>query len=195
MTDFLVGKLANLSTGITWKGKFGNETYQQLQQKLYKNNYTGLMNDTSKFEDIFLVAQGYCKKLIQSNSAKYEIWTTGKNYLKIVDPRRISRLTIKEMDNSRIDFGSTDEDLGHYTEDVYGIQCTLHNHDIHDGTKCLNYENSNSSYEDCVESKLKDIILVSYGCLPPWFPKQEYALQNNFETYSEAFVTKVIFLN
>ena len=189
MTDFLTGNLANSSSGISWKGKFHNQTYLQLQQKLYENNYTslsidnysGLLNGSSKSEDIFLLTRGFCKKITQSNSARYSIQTTGKNFLLIVDPYKISRLTIKEVDNSRFDFGPTNEDLGHYTYDTYDMQCTLNNHNIEDGTNCANYENLNSSFEACVEKKLKEIALQSFGCLPPWFPQQEYFLHNNFK--------------
>ena len=183
MTDFLAGNIVNYSTGISWKGKFGNLTYHQLQQKLYENNYTGFLNTSSKSKDIFVITEGFCKKLIQTNSAQYEIFTRGNNFLLIVDPNRVGRLRIKEMDNSRIEYGPTDEAKGHYTYDSYEIRFTLHNQDIQDGTNCVNYENLNSSYEDCVESKLRDISLRSYGCLPPWFPQKECSLNNKFKAF------------
>ena len=183
MTDLLAGNLVNNSTGISWKGKFGNQTYHQLQQKLYANNYTGFLNISNSSEDIFFITRGFCKKLIQTNSVQYDIHTRSENFLLIVDPNRVSRLRIKEMDNSRIDMGPTDVAEGHYTYGSYEIRCTLHNHAIQDGTNCVNYENLNSSFEDCVESKLRDIALKSYDCLPPWLPQKECSLHIDFRFF------------
>ena len=108
MTDFLTGNLTNHQSKISWKGKYGNQTYHQIRSILFKNNYTNFSMFGSKSENIFVSIHGFCKKFIEFNSADTVTIKTRENMqLLIVDPNKKSKLRIKEMDNPQVYLGLT----------------------------------------------------------------------------------------
>ena len=171
MTDLLTGNLMNDSQ-ITWRGKYGNNTYPELEAKIFKNNYTSFATPNHKTEEIFLVQHGFCKKLLETNSSdSIHIKTKENSMLLIVDPNLVSNLRIRVIDNSHIYFGPTD--TKHFNFDNYELHYTVDDKSIHHGTTCWIYEKLNSSYGECIENKLKKIFIENYGCLPPWFLRKE----------------------
>lgn len=173
MTDFLTGNLTDHESGISWEGKHGNQTYQELEDMLFKKTYTSFTTPNKILDDNFILTHGFCKKVGESNlTGKYEFKTKEKSRLLIIDPNRVCKLRISEMDSSPIVMGPTDENLGYFSYEYFELDYTLHDKSIHDGTSCLNYERLGSSYGECVNNKLKDISLKSYGCLPQWFHQE-----------------------
>ena len=161
------------ANGNSWKGKYGNVTYNQLVELLYHYDYTKFTTKNSKSKTQFLpLHDGYCKRL-SNPQVKDEIKSPEKKILLIVDPFRESKLRIREMLNANIEFGPTYEN--YFSGAQYLLKYTIYDKSIHVGSTCENYEANNSSYEECVQLKLEKSFISSYGCLPPWFPiKEEY---------------------
>ena len=167
------------SDGITWKGKHGNNTYSQLEEILFENDYTTLEAKTSTTEDVFLLPHGNCKKLMGFNTTvKVSIQTRKQGLLLIVDPNKVNSLRIKEMENGRVEFGPTNPNSPYFTSSSYDLTYTMHDKRIHDGKSCFDYEKLNSSYGNCFEGKVKEYYLKSIGCLPPWLRLEEYVSMN-----------------
>lgn len=93
--------------------------------------------------------------------------------LLVVDPNRVNRIRITEMENARIEFGPTDLHSHYFNFGDYELTFALHDRSIHDGTSCFDYEKLNSSYGSCVEEKVKEYYLKRIGCLPPWLRLEE----------------------
>ena len=178
MTDLLTGNLTDYSGGISWKGKYGNLTYQDLQHMIFKTNYTTFSSPGLETEDLFTVSHEFCKKVINTNStAKYEFMAKEKIKILIVDPNKACKLRIKEMDDSMFIFGPTDKNSGYFSYDSYELQFIVNDRSIHDGDTCLNYDKLGSSYGECVDGKFQEVFLNAYGCLPPWSEHKEILSQ------------------
>ena len=159
------------TNGNSWKGKYGNVSFNQLVELLYHYDYTHFTSDNSKSETRFLpLHDGYCKQLTNPQ-VKDKIKSPKKKIILIVDPFRGSKLRIRTMPNANIEFGPTYEN--YFSGAQYLLKYTMYDKSIHEGSTCKNYEATNSSYEDCVQMKLMKSFMSSYGCLPPWFPLEE----------------------
>jgi hypothetical protein len=58
----------------------------------------------------------------------------------------------------------------------------MYNDNLHDGSICIDYSKSDTNYEDCLITTLKEEFMSGYGCIPPWV--------TNVETESACVVEK-----
>jgi hypothetical protein len=159
--DWAKGKLMD-SKKITWKGKDGNISFDQL----FDSDYRSFKSVFSETEDVFYPRYGVCKKVTDNNSEVY-VKTQKRSIFLIVDPNLESNLRVIEMENGRLYCGPTHDDR--FDKIAYNLEYRFHDSKINDGQSCTDYERSNSSYGDCIEGIMERMFLDSYGCLPPWF--------------------------
>ena len=119
MIDFLTGNLTDHDSGISWKGKYGNKTYNELESRLFLANYSSFATPNQLSEDEFIVTHGICKKIESNYMGNYEFKTKENTKLVIVDPYRSSKLRIQDMDESSIVLGPTDDINGYFRKFVY----------------------------------------------------------------------------
>ncbi len=173
ISSFTSGQLLD-SSDITWMGKYRNTTFQKLQDTLFDSDYTNLIHSTSIREDriqaverVYRVPDGFCMKPL--NTMKEMVFMTTKTTrLLLDDPGLANNLRITRHDNGNVKFGPT----GNNTFDgyLYEVKIYIHDHRIHDGKTCTDYENFGSSYQNCIERAFSIKLIEWYGCLPSWFP-------------------------
>ncbi len=174
-TNFIFGQLGYPTNklNITWKGRHGNLSFEDLAKRLYITNYTkfGYTNDMKKtyIQDLqqeFFAPTGFCFKVLPINN-EIKLRATEKSTAYITDPAKTTFLKLKRMNHGSFSFGPTEN--GHFESIVYEIQISLKDKSIEEGKKCTNYENMGDSYGKCIETAMRDGLLNWYGCLPPWF--------------------------
>ena len=179
-TFFTMGKLMD-TENISWNGKNLNQTYDDLRKAVYMFDYASLEIKGSDFrgisglnhshsEEVFIPMHGFCHKLSETKM-QVQFHSTVNLNIFIVDPQTTSNIKITEIDNTKISFGPTTENL--FKGANYELKITLINSNINDGKRCTNYEKHGSSYGNCLEQVLETHLLEWYGCTPPWFPQNE----------------------
>ena len=173
ISHFTSGRLSN-SDDITWKGRYNNMTFQKLQDTLFESDYSDLVHFTSILEKniqavnkVFHIPDGFCMKPIKTKK-EMEFHTTKKTRLLLDDPNKVNNLMITRHENGNVKFGPTGDNT--FDGYLYELKIEVHNHRIHDGISCTDYEKFNSTYQNCIESAFSEKLLDWYGCLPPWFP-------------------------
>ena len=152
----------------SWRSKYGNLTFKDLQHKIFHYDYNKSSTNNSELK--FLMPYGFCLKFNKTVIKKTRLFSDKKSIFMLTDPQKINNLRTNEMENSRIKYGPTTNNL--FDMAAYEIQYSLYDSRIHDGKTCTDYTRIKSSYEDCILSVLKARLLKYYKCLPPWFPKQ-----------------------
>ena len=159
---------------ITWKGKYGNFTYEELQDYIYDSNYSDLtvenyLEKTNETDVTFVTSYGFCMKLqTLENNNFMGLYTVKRSSVLLVDPNTDNPFEIIHLDNGKINFGPTSDDQFDFYS--YELVWTLHDSSIYDGISCTNYNNLGINYGECVEDEMSKKMLSLYSCLPPWFP-------------------------
>lgn len=164
-----IGKLQD-SNRTTWKGKFGNMTYEEVQNIVLDIDYSSFVSVYSETKRVYIVPHGFCMKLTENNPEQY-ITTQKSTMMLLVDPNKESNLRVLEMISGRLYSGPTYNKF--FEQSSYELGYTIHDSKIYDGKSCTDYKRMNSSYGNCVDSIMKRHLLECYGCLPPWFPAQK----------------------
>ena len=170
---FASGSLMDSSV-ITWKGKYGNFTYEELQDYIYDSNYSDLivenhLEETNETDVTFVTSYGFCMKLLTlENNNFMGLYNVKRSSVLLVDPSTDNPFEIIHLDNGKINFGPTSDDQFDFYS--YELVWTLHDSSIYDGISCTNYDNLGKSYGECVEDEMSKKMLSLYSCLPPWFP-------------------------
>ena len=153
------------SSVITWKGKYGNMTTQELLKKFLVTNYTNLKNKNNQSE-LLLFPHGFCQKVeIKSPSDKIILQSTEPVYILLVDPSVVNNIRTGETEQNRV---SLEKTLTGYEAKYYMASYSIHDASIRDGKRCKVYTKDNS-YGMCLEDALKGELVATYGCIPPWF--------------------------
>ena len=168
MSTFTMGQIKNSSQN-TWKGKNKDQTFESLQKMLYESDYHQFSLNYGKAKKLYIAPHGWCMKLDKSVKPKEYVTTTSESLLLMVDPNIDNDIRTLEMENARITFGPTTTNLFDWA--VYEASIVLSDAGLNDGRTCTSYEKTNSSYGQCIENVLKQQVLLLYGCLPPWFPR------------------------
>ena len=163
MNTLLPGEISS-SDRITWRGKNGNLTFSEIQNAVFKNDYSKLKTLQDRDEKIFVLPYGFCIKL--SKSVYDTIENVKRSILLIDDPYKGNKLRMTELVN--FNFGPTGKDT--FDSSVIVVEYSLFDSSLQDGKTCKDYEKYNTTYGDCFISVLKTQLLELYDCLPPWFP-------------------------
>ena len=73
MIDFLTGNLTDHDSWISWKGKYGNKTYNELESTLFNKDYSSFATPNQLSEDEFIVTHGICKKIESNYMGNYDL--------------------------------------------------------------------------------------------------------------------------
>ena len=174
ITDFATGTMKNSST-VTWQGKYGNLTYQALEDLAFDYDYKLPDPRNNALEKKFFLSKGICMKLINITQNTHMLFETEKEVIFfMVDPAMANDIYPKQAEDATSRIGPTNQKASFYDRRVYEIEYKLYDARIHDGVTCTDYANSElKSYGNCLNGVMKKKLLVAYGCLPPWFPHQE----------------------
>ncbi len=154
---------------ITWRGKTGNNTFQDLNKLIFNQNFTIFKTEMVEHMEVFFITHGFCKKLILNGSRRAYIGTTEESTLYIVDSKKVNPLLILNVLNGQAHFGNHFENKFDYRSLV--LKFSIHDKSIYEGISCMNYDKiEDSSYGQCIVNVLKTRALQLYECLPPWFP-------------------------
>ena len=178
--SFYPGQI-NGTLNISWKGKDRNVSFKDVQRELFGDE-TSYYQETFygydiPAEKIFIAPHGFCIKPHNITSAW--ISTVKKALFLIVDPYKVNDIQVAEMDNALVSFGPTNESTFDFS--MFEIRCTLYDDRIHDERTCTDYEKIGSSYGVCVKQVMRDQLLDSYGCLPPWFESGKQTCEEGSE--------------
>lgn len=170
----------------SWKGANGNLAFQDILEDIFEYNYTTLavVNGNSKPKEVFLFPSGFCKKLLFNISDYGKVVTANSLKFHAVDPKKKNNLRTEERYDATYIIGPQGKPTSNET--LYNwariqISCEVHDASILDGQVCLNYENKNSSYGECIQDALEAKMIEMYGCLPPWVP--------NYNRYFPYFIS------
>ena len=176
LTEFTMGKL-NESNNYTWNGKFGNISFEDIRAMIFNANYSNIGILTSNTGDIFdynyaekeeiyIAPHGFCLNIL-SDYKITSVTATEKSTFHLVNPTGANKLRMFDKENKKIEFGPTQN--GFFEGLLYEVEVNLYDHNIYDGSSCVNYERLGSSYDDCIDRAFKKQLLDWYTCLPPWF--------------------------
>ncbi len=173
--NFVSGQLVD-SEKITWNGKFGNATFKELAETLFKADYnnfkattynsqTSLSFEWTKVEskERFIAPHGFCKKFTQSQQSTYFGMVKNSIFL-IVDPQTDNNIKITHLENGHGAFGPTTDPFFAYFS--YEMEISLLDTSLFVGKTCVEYEVG--GYQNCVANAMTAKVLDWYGCLPPW---------------------------
>ncbi len=175
-TTYTIGKLN--TSKLSWKGIYGNETYQNLQTMFHDIVYTNLSVQASEtgfdsgLEDIdtdqvYVFPFGYCKKVKKVEIQNY-FETTNDLLLIIMDPEKENQIWVHDMKHGKLEFGHSE--TGIQMGLIYEIELGIHDSRIQHGQTCTDYARIGSTYGKCIEDSMRDSFLEWYNCLPPWLP-------------------------
>ena len=174
-SHFTTGKVAD-QEGITWKGKYGNTSFQKLKENIFEYDYSNFFTEVtetvedSKFKPVdtelmFMIPFGYCRRLYETQVGLLAL-STESNVVILVDPYKENNIWIPDIHRGRFEFGPTE--IGVETGLIYLVELEIHDLKLHKDETCTDYESIGSSYGECVEKIMADNFLQWYGCLPPW---------------------------
>ena len=172
-SNYVLGMLTD-SHKITWKGKFGNRTFGELQKILFNddfvNSLTVLGGEYKSVENIssskiYIAPYGTCLKFKQSTNA-IEIRTQREVLIFLVDPLKENTIRLSRKNTGVMEIGPVLN--GFHDLFVYDVEIILHDSTLYDGYSCIDYDKVGSSFGGCIETAMKDSFLEWYGCLPPW---------------------------
>ena len=174
-TDFTTG-IVKGKDGFSWNGKDGNLSFKEVQNKIFCYDYTNVKIthsvkgdrgtwESPEIEKFKIVTYGSCLKILQTNR-ETTVLAIEPSALYIVDSSSINKFNMN-VNKEKAYFGPVDKKYFEYK--TYEVKIMIHNQNIHDGVKCLNYERIGSSYAECYGQEFKKMLLDLYGCLPPWF--------------------------
>lgn len=175
MATFMLGKLMD-SNKITWKGKHGNQTYQELEAMFYESDYSNfsthpeLDDENQQLEKVFLIPHGYCLKLPDTMALRGEVRSSKKVMFLVADPDMVNKFQLREMTNANAYLGPTDHN-GHFDISGYQLEYSFHDAHIQDHMTCTDYQKLGTTFGNCIEKELKNKFLALFGCLPPWYTK------------------------
>ena len=187
-SKFLAGMRYN-STMPTWKGKYGNSSFEKLIDELYDKDFSKVDIDT-KYEFEFIFNIGFCLTAFGFNDL---LKVTSKNKKLRIFLEHVStstRIAANQRTGHVIEIGPTSNDSFIYT--VYQILYHVHDNTIFDGLTCSDYRNKNQGYRDCIYDAYKEDILLEYGCYPPWITVTD---GDNCAAHSGLNITKEDFHN
>ena len=176
--QFLIGKfkLDDSSTIKTsWKGKYGNLTYEELESYVFDNNYNTLniSGDVDPcMKKTLMLPYGICMRLNVTKSMP-SITVTTKQMVHIiaVDPSKANDVLTETDQDSVITIGPYSESI--YEKGIHELKYIVHDSVIHDGITCTDYTKTESSYQVCISTLIRQKLRAVYGCLPPWIPANE----------------------
>ena len=164
--EYTIGKLMD-SNKITWRGKSGNISFEDLLLKMLPTDYSNFKSNYD-YTDLLLFPHGYCKKLKFWNSTiNIIITTTERISILFTDPNRANNIRGEEEESNRISLENTS--TGYHSK-IYEASYIINDARIEDGLTCTDYTAMKSSYGACISDTLEKNVLATYGCLAPWFP-------------------------
>ena len=175
-TSFLLGIHTN-NTNISWKGKWENSTFKDLENILLDPDYSStsamaVYADDTYFGNFieqkrtFLFPHGACIKLENLQHFKdIEIQSIDEVKIYFVDSTRANDISTGTL-GAKTKMGPTSNNLFSYGS--YELEYLLYDNSIHDGTSCSDYAKLDTSYGKCLSNIWTQELLATYGCLPPW---------------------------
>lgn len=171
-----MGRIEDSKT-ITWKGKDGLKTPEEMQKFLFDVDYTSfaVLAQTDKgirewveieSDEIYQIPYGYCKRLEQ-DQRKIMIQSRERNIILFVDPSKDNSIRMSRMDNGKVVFGPVGEHL--YEEFTFQIEIGIKDLNIHEGISCTNYDSKGFSYGQCIQNIFGKALIDWFGCIPVWF--------------------------
>ena len=173
---FLLGIMKN-STNISWRGKWGNSTFKNLEYTLLDSDYSSLESRSllrstglwhiNERKRKFLFPHGVCLELDNLQQfTDLQIYSREEINIYFVDPARANDKRTEETLDAKATFGPTSTIF--FSFRIYEVEYFLYDDSIHDGTSCTDYTKSDMSYGECLKNILMHEFLASYGCLPLW---------------------------
>ena len=174
-----MGRIEDSQT-ITWMGKDGIKTPEQMLSSLFDVDYNSfaVLAQIDKglrewvdidYDEVYQIPYGYCKRLEQ-DQRKIRIQSRERNTIIFVDPSKDNSLRISRMDNGKVVFGPVGNDL--FEEFTFEIEIGLKDLNIHEGVSCTNYNSKDISYGQCIEKIFEEALVDWFGCIPVWFSGQ-----------------------
>ena len=176
ISHFLLGIITN-STKISWKGKYQNTTYKDLENTLLNSNYSTMSSESllsstntwnvDKKKKIFLLPHGVCLEIKNSVQISAFIVKSRQTInIYFVDPARANNIRTEETLEGKARMGTTSNT--YYSSGKYKLEYSLYDESIHDGTTCTDYTKLDMNYGECLNNVLTQEFLATYSCLPPW---------------------------
>ena len=176
-TYLMTGFLENSSI-ISWKGKYQNQTYKDLEKELFDYDYTtlniGKRSEATKkwtfnhtVQKTFLFPHGLCMKVLNIQPKQtIGILTKREVSIFIVDPAKANDIRTEVSHNAEATIGPSRKNLFNFG--VYNLDVILNDQSINEGFTCTDYAKVKSSYGECLREALIQELKSVYGCLPPW---------------------------
>ena len=172
-SKFLAGLLDN-SSRPTWKGKYGNSSFQTLIWNFFENDFDNVhINTDAELEEVFLFYQGFCLKMKSSPTDEFLQITTTDIPIRVYPSHDT---TEEKVINDKSDSYGITLDVGainssHFHIIIYEVLYEVHDNTLFEGETCIDYRKRTESYGDCLYEVVKRHVYSIYKCYPPWLLK------------------------
>ena len=141
-------------------------TLEKLVDQLFFDEELRAVNDYKSSQKIFNFLCGYCLKLDSIPTDKVLEITSPKSIVLHLEPSNNKFMQERNPETSiRVEQIGNGTYMHSTFELIYSQQDDL----IHAGKLCVE---ENKAYETCIEGAFSDQLVSAYGCLPPWWPKE-----------------------
>ena len=175
-TSYMIGKV-NDDDNYTSSGKYGDKSFGELQEIFFEYEYTNFISkylnpteddyENLDYGKVYINPHGFCMKLSKIRSGTGYVSTKRASTIFLVDPFYANSLNLLGRENSILEFGHQLDGL--YEGSNYDIKIHMYDFSVMEGQSCRDYEKTGTSYGNCMETSLQDLMLKWFGCLLPWF--------------------------
>ena len=165
-TGLMAGIHSNSTTKPSWKGKYGNYTFQEIQDLVFERHFSKVtVSEPSKL--IYVFGKGFCLQI--NGFGNNFVVTTKEKELKVylVHKSTENRLTPDVEDPS------TEVVIGATSNETFELKAVelfykINDNTLFEGTSCVDYRKQKESFGDCNNKALAVHLHDIYGCYPPW---------------------------
>ena len=188
LSEFAMGIKNAHHRQMSWKGIRGDKSFAELQRDLFDYNYETFSSFFGHWNDHlggieaelgFLLPYGFCLKW-RLTKHKMTIRFAGRGAVFMIDQTFTNQLNLLGSQSAMVNLGSLGN--GFYSGYKYEVDLSLHDSRIHDGITCVDYDKISSSYGQCIEGKMKEMMLEELGCLLPWVSSTSNLSCENFNS-------------
>ena len=143
------GTMIHEDKKYTWKGKYGNLSFDEMTREFFNYNYSQLGIENGKVDrNLFNLNLGMCKQLTDVQYRTIAtITSNAKITLLAVDPFTLNSIRINDDPSLVVTVGPSDNGLYDWARVI--VEHSVTDYSILDGIECKDYQRIDSSYRQC----------------------------------------------
>ena len=145
---------------VTWKGKYGNLSFDAMSKELFTSNYSHLAIENGKLDHhVFSLNLGICKRLSDVQYRRIAFVNSHTNItLLVVDPNTLNDIRVNYDPSTVVTVGPSENDLFEWADVI--VEHSVTDLTILDGDECRDYRRIDYSYRQCVNDTIQVLTVL-----------------------------------